>query len=147
MIFPALGLVEGEAEGALAFWRAPLSFWGGYDSATGRVIDRTHLAFGESMAGRIVVMPSGRGSSSASSVLAEAIRLGTAPAAIILGVSDPIIAVGAIVARRLYGKVCPVAACQAVVPARLSEGTIVRLTVKRDRLKVAADSIALTPCS
>ncbi len=138
MIVAALGLVEGEAEGALAFWRAPLSFWGGYDSAKGRVIDRTHPAFGESAAGRIVVMPSGRGSSSASSVLAEAIRLGTAPAAIILGVPDPIIAVGAIVARRLYGKVCPVAACEAAMLAGLSEGTIVRLMVERDRLEVVA---------
>jgi predicted aconitase with swiveling domain len=138
MIFAALGLVEGEAEGALAFWHAPLSFWGGYDSATGRVIDRTHPAFGESMAGRIVVMPSGRGSSSASSVLAEAIRLGTAPAAILLGAPDPIIAVGAIVARRLYGKVCPLAACDAASLSGLSEGPIVRLVVKKDRLEVIA---------
>ncbi len=138
MILAALGLVEGEAEGALAFWSAPLSFWGGYDSATGRVIDRTHPAFGESMAGRIVVMPSGRGSSSASSVLAEAIRLGTAPAAIILGAPDPVIAVGAIVARRLYGKICPVAACEAAMRAGLSEGAVVRLVVERDRLRFAA---------
>jgi len=83
-------------------------------------------------------MPSGRGSSSASSVLAEAIRLGTAPAAILLGAPDPIIAVGAIVARRLYGKVCPLAACDAASLSGLSEGTIVRLVVKKDRLEVIA---------
>ena len=46
-------------------------------------------------------MPSGRGSSSSSSVLAEAIRAGTAPAAIVLGEADPILALGAIVAREL----------------------------------------------
>ncbi len=139
MILAALGLVEGDAAGALALWRAPLSFWGGYDSTTGRVIDRTHPAFGETMAGRVVVMPLGRGSSSASSVLAEAIRLGTAPAAIVLGAPDPIIAVGAIVAHRLYGKVCPIAACDAASLAGLGEGTMVRLTVARDQLELVAD--------
>lgn len=139
MIFAALGLVEGEAEGALAFWSAPLSFWGGYDSATGRVIDRTHPALGARMTGRIVVMPSGRGSSSASSVLAEAIRLGTAPAAIILREPDPIIAVGAIVARRLYGKICPVAVCDGAMRAAHGEGAVVRLVVERDRLRFVAE--------
>ena len=53
-------------------------------------------------------MPSGRGSSSSSSVLAEAIRAGTAPAAIVLGEADPILALGAIVARELYGTTIPV---------------------------------------
>ena len=53
-------------------------------------------------------MPSGRGSSSSSSVLAEAIRAGTAPAAIVLGEADPILALGAIVARELFGTTIPV---------------------------------------
>ncbi len=53
-------------------------------------------------------MPSGRGSSSSSYVLAEAIRAGTAPAAIILREPDGIIALGAIVARELYGAAPPV---------------------------------------
>ena len=54
-------------------------------------------------------MRSGRGSSSGSSVLAEAIRAGTAPAAIVLAERDAILAVGAIVAAELYGQHCPVA--------------------------------------
>jgi predicted aconitase with swiveling domain len=53
-------------------------------------------------------MPSGRGSSSSSSVLAEAIRCGTGPAGIVLAEPDPILVVGALVAARLYGLACPV---------------------------------------
>jgi hypothetical protein len=53
-------------------------------------------------------MPAGRGSSSSSYVLAEAIRAGTAPAAIVLGEPDPIVALGAIVAAELYGVDVPV---------------------------------------
>jgi predicted aconitase with swiveling domain len=112
-IVAARSLVEGETEGVIAAWTTALSFWGGFDAATGRVIDRSHPAFGQDISGRILAMPSGRGSSSASSVLAEAIRRGTAPAAIILATPDPIIVVGAIVARKLYGKTCPILVCEA----------------------------------
>lgn len=57
------------------------------------------------------MMPAGRGSSSSSSVLAEAIRRGTAPAAIVLATPDPILAVGALVAESLYGGRCPIVVC------------------------------------
>jgi predicted aconitase with swiveling domain len=53
-------------------------------------------------------MRASRGSSSGSSVLAEAIRAGVAPAAILLAERDPIVAVGAMVAAELYGLRCPV---------------------------------------
>jgi hypothetical protein len=87
---------------------APLSFWGGVDPATGKIIDRHHPQVGLLLRGKIVVMSRTRGSSSSSSVLAECIRLGTAPAAIILDEPDPIIVVGAMVAAELYGKQMPV---------------------------------------
>jgi uncharacterized protein len=127
MILPAQISLEGEAEGPLARWTAPLSFWGGFDAANGRVIDRTHPAFGEAIAGAILAMPSGRGSGSASSVLAEAIRLGNAPAAILLGASDPIIGIGAIVAARLYGKICPVAVCDLDGLGAIEAGARIRI--------------------
>ena len=125
--FSARCLVEGEAEGLLALWSTPLSFWGGFDSADGRVIDRSHPAFGSVISGRVLAMPSGRGSSSASSVLAEAVRRCTAPAAILLAMPDPIIAVGAIVARRLYGRTCPVLVCSPADFAALADGETVRI--------------------
>jgi predicted aconitase with swiveling domain len=86
----------------------PLSFWGGMDPANGEVVDRHHPQAGESLAGRVVVMRSGRGSSSSSSVLAEAIRAGTAPAAVVMAEPDVIVALGSIVAAELYGTEVPV---------------------------------------
>lgn len=111
MIRRAQAYVGGAAEaGALAL-SAPLSLWGGLDIATGRISDPSHPQCGECVAGRILVLPSGRGSSSSSSVLAEAIRLGTAPLGIVLASPDPILIVGAIVARSLYDLDCPIVVC------------------------------------
>jgi len=86
----------------------PLSFWGGLDPATGRIVDVHHPQHGESLAGRVVVMPHGRGSSSSPSVLAEALRLGNGPAAIKLSRDDPLVWLGAYVAELLYGVKCSV---------------------------------------
>lgn len=107
MTFTGTFLVAGEARGPVLAM-APLSFWGGYDPEAGKIIDRSHPAPGAELAGRILVMRSGRGSSSSSTVLAEAIRLGTAPAAIVLAEPDPILVIGALVAARLYGRTCPI---------------------------------------
>jgi predicted aconitase with swiveling domain len=101
-------LVAGSARGSALVLDEPLSLWGGLDPETGDVIDVRHPQHGANVSGRILVMPSGRGSSSSSSVLAEAIRAGTAPAAIVLSEPDPIVALGSVVARELYGLVTPV---------------------------------------
>ncbi len=45
-------LAEGIAEGPVVILTAPLSFWGGFDVATGRVIDRSHPQFGEVLSGK-----------------------------------------------------------------------------------------------
>ena len=102
-------LIAGEARGTVLALDEPLSFWGGFDAETGTVIDRAHPQVGASLAGRVVVMPFGRGSSSGSSVLAEAIREGTAPAALVLAESDEIIVLGAIIAEEVYGITMPIA--------------------------------------
>ncbi len=126
-------LVAGEATGAALVLEEPLSFWGGLDPDTGRVIDVRHPQSGAEMAARVLVMPSGRGSSSSPSVLAEATRAGTAPAAIVMREPDPLVALGAIVARELYGNAIPVVVADeetygslrtgAVVTVRANEGT------------------------
>ena len=90
---------------------APLSFWGGIDVETGNIIDHSHPDRGRNVTGKVLIMPGGRGSSSASAVLAETIRRGTAPSAIVLSVPDPILTVGAIVAQSLYGLHCPIVVC------------------------------------
>ena len=86
----------------------PLSLWGGVDPATGEVIDVHHPQRGANISGRVLVMPAGRGSSSSASVLAEAVRAGTAPVAILLGEPDLILSIGSAVAEELYGVRVPV---------------------------------------
>lgn len=103
--------IPGTVEGEALVLAEPLSFWGGIEATTGRVIDRHHPDLGACISGRILVMPGGRGSSSASSVLAEGLRLGTAPAGIVLAEPDPILTVGALVAQELYGLSCPIVVC------------------------------------
>ena len=107
--FEALTLVPGAASGPILRLDEPLSFWGGLDSATGTIIDRLHPQRGACVAGRILMMPTGRGSSSGSATLAEALRLGNGPAAILMLERDAIVVVGAMVAGELYGLACPVA--------------------------------------
>lgn len=107
--FGAVTLVPGEASGPVLKLDEPLSFWGGLDSATGTIIDRSHPQAGASVAGAMLMMPAGRGSSSGSATLAEALRLGNGPAAILMLERDAIVLVGAMAAAELYGLVCPVA--------------------------------------
>jgi predicted aconitase with swiveling domain len=101
-------LLPGDAEGTALVLGESLSMWGGLDPSTGEVIDRRHPQSGSIVTDTVLVLPWGRGSSSAASVLAEAIRLGTAPAAIVLSEPDDIILLGALVAEELYDITCPV---------------------------------------
>jgi hypothetical protein len=101
-------LVAGTASGEVLRLDEPLSFWGGVETVEGRIIDQRHPQVGEIVAGRVLVMPFGRGSSSGSSVICEAVRAGTAPAAILMAERDDIIALGAIAADEVYGLVMPV---------------------------------------
>lgn len=106
--FKARTLIEGSASGEALVLSEPLSFWGGLDSTRGEIIDRHHPQAGEVVLGRVLVMPRGRGSSSSSSTLAEAIFIGTGPVAIVLAEADPIVALGSLVVHELYGRSSPV---------------------------------------
>ncbi len=100
-------LCAGEASGTVVALSQPLSFWGGVDHQ-GRIIDSHHPQSGASVTGTVLAMSGGRGSSSSSSVLAELIRLRTAPVAVVLTEPDAIIALGALAAAELYAVYCPV---------------------------------------
>ena len=125
-------LVAGEATGEALVLDEPLSFWGGLDPVTGELIDTHHPRRGAVVTGRVLVMPSGRGSSSSSYVLAEAIRAGTGPAAILLREPDGIIALGAIVARELYGTRTPVVTVTDDVHAAIAEGETLEVVARDD---------------
>lgn len=120
-------LADGAAEGAALRLDEPLSFWGGVDPASGEIIDVRHAQRGISVAGRVLVMPSVRGSSSSSSVLAEAVRAGCAPAAVLLGEPDLILAVGAAVAEELYGVRVPVLQLAIADLASIADGAKVAI--------------------
>ena len=100
-------LHPGTGEGT-ALVIGPVSFWGGVDWKDGRIIDVHHERLGESVAGRVLVMPHGRGSSSAAVVLAETIRNGSGPVAVVTRSTDVILLVGAMAAVELYGRSCPI---------------------------------------
>jgi uncharacterized protein len=101
-------LAPGTASAEVIVLDEPLSLWGGLDPASGEVIEPRHPQRGDSLAGRVVAMTEARGSSSSSSVLAEAVRAGVAPAAILLAAPDLILAVGSAVAEELYRVQVPV---------------------------------------
>ena len=121
-------LVGGSAHGLAVRLDEPLSLWGGLDPASGRVIDAHHPQHGLNLAGRVVLLPAARGSSSSSSVLAEAIRSGNAPAAILLGESDLILAVGAVVADELYGRSVPIVVLPPADMAAIPDGAHVSVS-------------------
>jgi len=82
---------------------APLSFWGGLDPETGRIIDPHHPQFGECIAARRLIMPGTRGSTSSAGVLAAAFRNGTGPAEVVLPRPDLTVMSAVAVVRLLYG--------------------------------------------
>jgi uncharacterized protein len=115
-------LTPGPAAGAALVLEAPLSLWGGLDAESGVIVDRRHPQDGQMVTGRVLVMPAGRGSSSASSVLAEAIRLGTAPAAFLLREPDAVLVIGALVGAELYGRSCTIVVLDAADHAGIATG-------------------------
>jgi uncharacterized protein len=84
-------LHAGTAQGPVLLLDEPLSFWGAFDPRNGTIIDIHHPQKGQNLTGKILMMLESRGSGSAPGGLAEAIRLGTAPAGIIL--ACPVLAV------------------------------------------------------
>ena len=115
-------IVAGWAEGDALVTHQSLSFWGGYDFHTGEIIDKHHELAGVRAAGRILVVPFSKGSSTTTAVLLEAVRAGTAPAAIVTTGTDAFFALASIVADVMYGKPFPVIALDAADFARLQTG-------------------------
>jgi predicted aconitase with swiveling domain len=128
-------IIAGHAEGELLYANEPLSFWGGYDYATGEIIDRRHPLSGQIAAGKIMALPFTRGSSTTTAVLLESVRAGTAPAAIITTGVDKFFALAAVVAEEMYGNAFPLVAIEEEDFAKLAMGQRVR--VENDLLNVS----------
>ena len=117
----------GSATGIALVSNEPLSFWGGYDWKTGEIIDRRHSLSGEIAKDKILAIPFTRGSSTTTSVLLEAVRAKTAPAAIITTATDFFFALASIVADELYAQPFPLVAISQSDFARLGTGDHIEL--------------------
>jgi uncharacterized protein len=96
-VFEARLIKSGLAEGEALVSAAPVGFLGGVDGETGLVTERGHPLEGMCVAGKILVFPTGKGSTVGSYVLYQLAANGVAPGAIINAESEPIVAVGAII--------------------------------------------------
>ncbi len=121
-VIRAVVVVAGSAQGEMLISREPLSFWGGYDHESGEIIDRRHPLSGQCAAGKILAIPFSRGSSTTTAVLLEAVRAGTAPAAIITTEPDAFFALASIVADEMYHAPIPIAEVPEVQFERLRSG-------------------------
>lgn len=116
----------GTAQGEVLLLTEPVSFWGGVDHH-GEIIDVHHAQHKAKMTNKILVMPSGRGSSSATAVLAELIRTGDGPLGIVMLQCDTILVIGALVSAEIYGISMPIVELQQAEYDQLSDGMNVSL--------------------
>jgi predicted aconitase with swiveling domain len=89
----------GQAAGAALVTRMGISFFGGVDPDTGMIVEKGHELEGQSISGRVLVFPSGKGSTVGSYTLYRLKFNGKAPAAIINAECETITAVGCILAE------------------------------------------------
>ena len=100
----AIIYVQSDVDSDIIICDEGLSFWGGVDPDTGVIIDTHHPNCGEKLSGKIVLMPTSRGSCSGSGVLLQLAQNGNAPAALIFREVEDILTLGAMIAERLFDK-------------------------------------------
>ncbi|WP_338808883.1 aconitase X [Agrobacterium leguminum] len=139
----ARSILAGSAEGPVIATTEALSFWGGVDPATGRVIDVHHPLHGICLTGGVLFMPTSRGSCTGSGVLLDLILTGRAPSALVFCEAEDVLTLGALIAAEMFGKPLPVLRLDAENFARFSKAVHVRI----DEKAIEADgvSLAITP--
>jgi len=120
-------LIAGAAVGPLLRLTHPISFWGGVDPVTGRIVDPRHPQFGASIGGTVLAVPSAVGSSSSSAIMLELLREGSAPAAILMGKPDAILALGVVVGRELGYATIPVVEVSPSDLASFRDGAVIEV--------------------
>jgi predicted aconitase/predicted aconitase with swiveling domain len=101
-------IISGLASGAILACGEGLSFWGGVDPVTGIVIDTHHPLCGQSIAGKVLVMPTTRGSCSGSGVMLDLALNGIAPAAFVFAEAEDVVTLGAMIAGKMFDRPVPV---------------------------------------
>ncbi len=135
----AQSILPGQATGEVLACNEPISFWGGVDPATGRVIDVHHPLAGQSIAGRILVLPGTRGSCTGSGVLLDMVLNGHAPAALVFAEPEDVVTLGAMIAAAMFGKPLPVLRLTADAFAALARVKAARIT----ETVIAAEGLAI----
>ncbi|MDG1763955.1 MAG: aconitase family protein [Paracoccaceae bacterium] len=100
----AISIVQKDIKGKVFKCCEGLSFWGGVDPHTGRIIDIHHPNHGSFISKKFLLMPTSRGSCSGSGVLLQLAQSELAPAALIFHETEEILTLGAIVADQLFDK-------------------------------------------
>lgn len=108
MEIAATCVLPGIAKGQLLATRQAISFWGCVDPVSGKISDKRHELFGESISQKILMFPFGKGSSTGSLMLLELLRINIAPGAIINIRTEPLLATGPIVGKHFYGMTFPI---------------------------------------
>jgi predicted aconitase with swiveling domain len=138
-ILKACPVVSGRAAGVVLKSNQSISFWGGVDPRTGKIVDPRHDLFGQSVAGRVLAFPVGKGSSTGSLILLELARVDLAPAALVTVHCEPILATGPIVIKYFYGKQIPVMTLSAEGFERLETGQQVIVDAEAGEIRFKID--------
>lgn len=137
---PARSILAGTAQGTVIATQEALSFWGGVDPATARVIDVHHPLHGSCLTGAVLMMPSSRGSCTGSGVLLDLILNGRAPAALIFSEAEDVLTLGALIASELFGKPLPVLRLEPGAFATLASAKTVQISERA----IEADGLRLS---
>jgi len=97
MNFQGRKISSGKAEGEALVTSMGISFYGGVDPETGQVVEKGHALEGQTIGGKVLVFPTGKGSTVGSYTLYRLKKAGKAPAAILNAESETITAVGCII--------------------------------------------------
>ncbi|MFB0561990.1 MAG: aconitase X swivel domain-containing protein [Candidatus Lokiarchaeia archaeon] len=95
---PCRKVYGGDAEGEALVTRQRISFWGGVDPRDGKIIEKQHELVGKSIKDKVLVFPSGKGSSGWSGIFVATCVLGHRPKAIVNIEVDPIVVSSALTA-------------------------------------------------
>ena len=92
-------IFKGEGKGEALVTKDGISFYGGVDPDSGKIVEKGHELEGQSVAGKVLVFPEGKGSTVGSYVLYNLKKNGKAPAAIVNKECETIVAVGCIISE------------------------------------------------
>ena len=92
-------IYKGTTKGKAIVTKDGISFYGGVDPDTGIVVEVGHELEGKSVSGKILVFPTGKGSTVGSYTMYRMKKNNTAPLAIINEKIDTIVAVGCIISE------------------------------------------------